>query len=221
MIITTNTTICIAEQQIRILELFREYWGIQQINEVITNSELCVNSKNHRCNISWTDNYININYQCNREMHPQERDKFLTAFSAALSQPVPDYYTDAYEKSHRIFLRKKHRRSDGRIGCSIYPYKEEPNGGWDYNVASLFIYECDFEILSPAIKSLYPLANSETFFDYTSWNEFTSDECAKIIEQWLAKAQTNTEYAEFIKYVIEWMKPLLNKYQNIMIEGNL
>lgn len=106
MIITTNTTICIAEQQIRILELFREYWGIQQINEVITNSELCVNSKNHRCNISWTDNYININYQCNREMHPQERDKFLTAFSAALSQPVPDYYTDAYEKAIVFFCVK-------------------------------------------------------------------------------------------------------------------
>lgn len=45
MKITTNTTICIEEQQIRILEFFREYWGIQQINEVIANSILCVNKK--------------------------------------------------------------------------------------------------------------------------------------------------------------------------------
>ncbi|WDB57923.1 hypothetical protein PS044_06705 [Escherichia albertii] len=219
--ITPNTTICIEEQKIRILEFFREYWGIQRINEVITNSVLCVNNKNYRCNISWSNNYININYQCSREMHIQEQNKFVTTFNAALNHPVPEYYTDIHEKSHRTFLRKKHRRGDGHIGCSIYPYKEDLNGGWDYNVASLFIYECDFEILSPAIKSLYPLANGETFLDYTSWNEFTSDECAKIIKQWLVKAQTNTEYAEFIKYVIEWMKPLLNEFKNIMIEGNL
>lgn len=219
--LTPDPDLSFIEQKTRILEFFREYWGIQKINEVITDSVFCVNNTNHRCDISWSDNYIDINYQCNREIHPQERNKFVTAFCAALSQPVPDYYTDAHEKSHRTFLRKKHRRGDGHIGCSIYPYKEDLNGGWDYNVASLFIYECDFKILSPAIKSIYPLPNGEIFFDYISWNEFTSNECTNIIELWLSHAQTNTEYATFIYYVIDWIKPLLINYKSIMIEGNL
>lgn len=219
--IIADTAIPIEEQKTRILEFFREYWGTQQVNERITDSVLCVNNANHRCNILWSDDCVDINYQCNRDIHPNEWKKFLTAFTTALSHPIPDYYTDMHEKIRRTFLRKKHRRGEGRIGCYIYPYKEEPNGGWDYNVDSLFIYDCDFAILSPAIKVLYPLINGETFFDHTSWNEFTSAECTKMIVQWRSDAQTNTEYAAFIHYVIDWINPLLTKYKSIMIEGNL
>lgn len=95
--------------------------------------------------------------------------------------PIPPYYLDRDEKRHRTTLRKTHRRGDNSIGCFIYPYKEEANGGWDYNVESLFIYECDFTILAAGIKACYPLNNGERAFDYTSWNEFTVAECERII----------------------------------------
>lgn len=211
----------IKEQQNRIIEFFREYWGIQKINIKVEDSLLNIVRKDHTCHIIWINDYIDIDYQCNREISPQEWQKLLASFYYAINTPVPAYYVDKKHNSRRIFLRKQHRRGDGHIGCCIYPYKEEPDGGWDYNVESLFLYECDFRILESGVLALYPRNNGELNFDYTSWNEFTVTDCEEMIANWLKAAQKSKEYASFIHYVVEWIKPLLNEYESIMIEGNL
>ncbi len=214
-------SISVDEQKNRLIECFREYWGVQQINDRHDNIALRVGKGKHGCHFIWSEKNIDIHYYCDRAMSPQEWSKIVTVMTVALDTPIPPYYLDRDEKRHRTTLRKTHRRGDNSIGCFIYPYKEEANGGWDYNVESLFIYECDFTILAAGIKACYPLNNGERAFDYTSWNEFTVAECERIISSWLDAGQENESYTPFIQYVVEWMQPLMREYDTIMIEGNL
>lgn len=209
------------EQKNRLAEFFREYWGTQQINDYHTDTTFHVNHKKQYCDLRWSEKYIDVDYWCSREIHHKEWSKFLIAITTALHTPIPPYYLYFNVKGRRTTLRKRHRRTESKIGCFIYPYKEDPDGGWDYNVDCLMIYESDFEILAAGINKLYPRNREDKSFDYTSWNEFTLAECEKIISHWLIIARSNGEYASFIQYVIEWIQPLLHQYDSIMIEGNL
>lgn len=213
----SDTSISIPEQQKRVIEFFREFWGIQDINFTQSHSQVIFTHNKHRYEIVWKDTSIHLYFECQRTVHEKEWKKNISAISTALSIPVPPYYLTTRGK--RETLRKQARSTDV-IGCFFYPYKEDDRGGWDYDVECLMIFERDFEKLAPGINMLYPRSEDDIKFDFTSWNEFSRQECIKMITYW-RNSQPEAEYGEFIEYVATWVESVIENNKTIMIEGNL
>ncbi len=197
------------EMQARLIECFKELWGREDIQTNHSETSLTVQCEGHTCDCKWDKKQLMVDYSCSREIHDKEWQKKMSVIKQAISTKVPAYYLEYKGKCTTI--RKKRRSRESKILLWIYPYKEDENGGWDTDVETLTIYECDFEVLASGISSL----------DYTSDNEFTKEEWKKILANWRNIQQENQEYASFIQYVIDWTSKILTTYDDVMIEGNL
>ncbi len=204
----------IPEAKSRLVEFFMEWWGRSDIEICSSENRLLLKNKLHECRFDWNEQNVFVEYNLNRVMHGQEWDKFLTAMNEFVSKPVAPFYLEA--KGQHIFIRKNRRRRDSKVLLTIFPRNETFDSD-----ETLSIYLCDFEVLYPGIKPIYPRNKDDVEFDYTGWNEFSEAEWMKIFSNWQEIKLQNPVFAEMIDYVIEWSSDKLATNETLVIEGNL